>query len=371
MNSENIIVVGASAGGFEAIKTLVKGLPKDLPASVFIVWHMSPDVRGILPQVLNRFEMLPAAHAFDGEEIADGRIYVAPPDRHLVLEGGRMRVTRGPKENRFRPAVDPLFRSAAQSYGPNVIGIILSGALDDGSSGLWTVKQKGGIAVVQDPVDAEVPSMPENAIRGVAVDHILPIADIPHLLVKLVHDKERRAAMSEGSGNGLADKQLQIEVGIAAQDNALEAGIMEFGEFSPFACPDCHGVLSLLKEGNIVRYRCHTGHGYTADSLLASLTENIEKSLWDAIRGVDESIMLLNHMGDHFAESNQPKLASIFFRKAKEAEDRNAVVRSVVMAHEQFSADSLRHEIGTNGDQHDGRHDDRDGPSREADQASH
>lgn len=353
MKSQNIIVVGASAGGFEAIKTLAAGLPTDLPAAVLMVWHMSPDVRGILPQALSRVTDLPVSHAFDGEEIVDGRIYVAPPDRHLIVEPGRVRVTRGPKENRFRPAVDPLFRSAALHYERNVIGVILSGALDDGSSGLWTVKLRGGTAVVQDPWDAEVPSMPENAIRAVTVDHVVSVAEIPGLLVKLVHEEEQRAAAA-GRANGEAevdDRRLELEVGIASQDNALESGIMEYGELSPFACPECHGVLSRLVEGKIVRYRCHTGHAFTADSLLASITENIEDSLWTAIRGVDESIMLLNHMGDHFAEVNQPSLAAMFFRKAQDARERNELVRQAVLSHEQLSLDSLREAIETEGDE--------------------
>ncbi len=160
MNTRNIIVIGASAGGFEALKKLVAGLPTDFSASIFVVWHMSPDVRGVLPQVLNRSKTVFAANAADGEAIEPNRIYVAPPDRHLLVERGIVRVKRGPKENRFRPAVDPLFRSAAYAYGTRVIGVVLSGALDDGTAGLWTIKQRGGLAVVQDPFDAEVPSMP-------------------------------------------------------------------------------------------------------------------------------------------------------------------------------------------------------------------
>jgi len=162
LGKRNIIVIGASSGGFEAIRQLVAALPADLDAAIFIVWHMSPDVTGILPQVINRQKTLLATNAVDNEPIANNRIYVAPPDKHLLLDNGIVRVTRGPKENRFRPAVDPLFRSAAYIYGPRVIGIVLSGALDDGTSGLWTIKSRGGIAIVQEPAEAEVPSMPEN-----------------------------------------------------------------------------------------------------------------------------------------------------------------------------------------------------------------
>lgn len=351
MNSKNIIVVGASAGGFEALKQLIGGLPKDFPGSLFVVWHMSPDVRGILPMVLGRLDSLPAAHAFDWEEIGDGRIFVAPPDRHMLIENGHVRVTRGPKENRFRPAIDPLFRSAAYHYGSDVIGIILSGALDDGTSGLWTIKNRGGIAIVQDPNEAEVPSMPENAIREVAVDYTASVAEMPQLLVALLNAKQKQKHNSESDARTNLDaRQLKTEIGIAAEGSALEAGIMDFGELTPYTCPECHGVLSQVRDGSISRFRCHTGHGFTSDSLLATVTENIENSLWSAIRGIEESMILLNHIGDHFAEVNQPKLASLYFRKANEAQQRKHLLRATVFSHEQLSADSLRQESSVTDD---------------------
>ena len=175
-------------GGFDALKQIMAGLPTDLDAAIFIVWHMAPFVRGVLPQALNKVCGIPAAHAFDGEPIEMNRIYVAPPDHHMLLEKGVIRVTRGPKENRFRPAVDPLFRSAAYIYGNQVIGVILSGALDDGTAGLWTVKYLGGLALVQNPREAEVPSMPESAIRQVAVDHIIPLSEMAPLLIGLASE---------------------------------------------------------------------------------------------------------------------------------------------------------------------------------------
>src|SRR5688572_1397980 len=206
----HIIVIGASAGCFEALKNLVKDLPANLQASIFIVWHMSPDVTGVLPQVLTRVGHLPAKNAEDGERIEPSRIYVAPPDHHLVIENSHVRVTKGPKENRFRPAVDPLFRSAAYSYGSRVIGVILSGALDDGTSGLWTIKYRGGVAVVQDPADAEIPSMPRNALREVEVDYIVPISEMAELLVRLsqeqVEENSEAVIMEEN------DKQTEFEI---------------------------------------------------------------------------------------------------------------------------------------------------------------
>lgn len=336
METRNIIVIGASAGGFEALKKLAAGLPRDLQASLFIVWHMSPDVRGVLPQVLGRVGALEATQAYDGEPIVPGRIYAAPPDRHLLIERGKVRVTRGPKENRFRPAVDPLFRSAAYAYGNRVIGVILSGALDDGTAGLWMVKHHGGVAIVQDPLDAEVPSMPQNALREVEVDYVVPITEMADLLVRL--SQETVTGTSEVV---MEDKKTEIEIRIAAEDSAFESGIVNFGQLTPYTCPECHGVLTALQDGNLKRFRCHTGHAFSAGSLLATVTEKIEDSLYSAMRGIEESVMLLNHIGDHLAEVNQTKLAALYFRKAKEAEQRARLVRQTVLSHEQLSKDSL------------------------------
>ena len=347
MKKRNIIVIGASAGGFEALKKLTAGLPEDLAASIFIVWHMSPDVRGVLPQVLNRAGKVFAKAAEDGEEIIENRIYVAPPDHHLLVEKGSVRLTRGPKENRFRPAVDPLFRSAAYAYGNRVIGVILSGALDDGTAGLWTIKRRGGLAVVQDPWDAEVPSMPENAVREVAVDYTVPMAEMADLLVRLSkEDVPENAEM-----NMEEDEKTRIEIDIAAEKSAFEAGVMKLGALTPFTCPECHGVVSKIQDGNIRRYRCHTGHAFSADSLLSSLTANIEDGLYNALRGIEESIMLLTHLGDHYAEINEPKLAAVYFKKANEADQRVKIVRQAILSHERLSKDSLRQQSeNTNGD---------------------
>ena len=337
--------MGASAGGFEALKTIAHGLPKGFEASIFIVWHMAPDIRGILPDVLNRAGPLRASHAYDGEPIQPGRIYIAPPDRHLVIEDGKVCITRGPKENRFRPAVDPLFRSAALEHNQKVIGVILSGALDDGTSGLWTIKNHGGIAVVQDPMDAEFSSMPENAIKAVSVDYVVPAQSVANLLVRL--SKEEIPEIAEV---GMQDKKEEeektgAEVRIAKQNGLPEINIMEFGELTPFTCPECHGVLTMLRDGDRQRFRCHTGHAFSTDSLLATISENIEEELWTAVRSVRESVMLLNHIGDHFAEVNQPRLAAVFFQKAREAEDRAQKVHEVVALHEQLSTEGVQQQL--------------------------
>jgi two-component system chemotaxis response regulator CheB len=345
MQTRDIIVIGASAGGFDAIKELIAMIPNNLKASIFIVWHMSPTITGVLPQVLNRLQSLYAAHAVNMEPITPGRIYVAPPDKHLILEKDRVRVTRGPKENGFRPAIDPLFRSAAYSLGPRVIGIVLSGALDDGSAGLWNIKQYGGIAIVQDPQEAIVPAMPENAIRAVAVDHIVPVEGMPALLDKLTSEEIPGSSVPNDPE---IQKRTEMEIRIAVQDEAIEEEIMLFGELTPYTCPECHGVLSALREGNRIRYRCHTGHAFSADSLLAIISKDIEQSLWNTIRSMEESIILLNHMGDHFAEANEPQIAAQYFKKANEATRRNKLVRQAVLDHEQLSTDKIREQVQDN-----------------------
>lgn len=350
MDTRNIIVIGASAGGFAVLKQLVAGLPANLPAALFVVWHLPPDGHGVLPDVLNQARTLPVAHAVDGESITLGHITIAPPDHHLLVEPGRVRVTKGPKEHRFRPAVDPLFRSAASAYGPRVIGVVLSGALDDGTAGLKTIKQCGGTAIVQDPRDAEVPSMPRNAMRAVAVDYVVPAADLAALLVRLSHENVTaplEVAMHD-------DEKTAIEIRIAAEDNALQAGVMHLGALTPYTCPDCHGVLLALKEGSLLRFRCHTGHAFSADSLLAAVTATTENQLWNAVRSLDENILLLNHLGDHFAEANHPNLAAVYYQHANATNIQSQYVRQALAQHELLSharlqqqADAFHDDEGT------------------------
>lgn len=332
MANKDIIVIGASAGGIEALRLLARSLPKDFQAAIFIVLHMSADSPGILHEIIGYQAELPVVSACDWEEIRMGSIYVAPPDWHLILDpSGYTRLTKGPKENRFRPAVDPLFRSAARAFGPRVIGVVLSGGLDDGTAGLLAIKQRGGLAVVQDPNDALVPSMPLNAKKHVAVDYCLPLAEIAPLLVSL----SAESAKEEGAYP--VSEDLDIEVKIAKEDKAIDAGVMKLGGWSPFTCPECHGTLLQMKEGNFLRFRCHTGHAFSVNSLLAELTESVEDTLWTAIRSVQESIMLMRHLAEHLSGNGEDATAELFLRKAQEAERRADLVRQAVMDHEKMS----------------------------------
>ena len=309
----------------EALRELASQLPSGLPAALFAVWHMAPDGESVLPRVIARAGPLPAAHPRDREPIARGRIYVAPPDHHMLLENGHVRIVRGPRENRFRPAVDPLFRSAAYVYGPRVIGVVLTGALDDGTSGLWTIKLRGGTAIVQDPEEALHPSMPRNALDNVAVDHTAPLAGIAALIARLV----REDAPPDPEVPMESKRKLEAEIRIAQEADEPEHEAFDGGELSPFTCPECHGVLARMREGSILRFRCHTGHAFSAESLLASLHEQVEARVWDAVRAVDETTMLLEHIGRHLEKAGDRDAARRCFDKAREARERSRPLREV------------------------------------------
>ncbi len=301
MQSKRIIVIGASSGGIEALRSLVSQLPGDFPAPICVVLHVASDSPAVLADILSRSGVLPATTVRNCEALKAGHIFVPPPDFHLLIEPGVVRVAKGPRENRFRPAIDPLFRTAAQVYGPGAVGVVLTGNLDDGTAGLWTIKQLGGISVVQDPADAMFPSMPTSAIHHVRVDYVLPLSEIPELLLRLATEPVNPALA------GTPPESLEVEVKIAKDQNPLDAGLQRIAEPSSFACPECHGVLLKLQEGGLLRYRCHTGHAYSVESLLSAIGEGIEDTLWSAIRALEEAGMLLNTMVRHIETSHGVK----------------------------------------------------------------
>lgn len=330
---KDMVVIGGSSGGIDPIRRFLSALPRDFPGSLFVVVHTSADAPGIL-NVIFGGGPLPAVVAGNGERIVPGRIYVPPPDHHLLLEPGRIRLTRGPKENRFRPAIDPLFRSAAQVYGPRVVGVIVSGGLDDGSSGLWAVKRLGGIAVVQDPREALAPSMPLSAIRHVPVDHVVGADEIAPILVRLA------ATPADVPEEVTVPEPVRIEVDIAREHNPKEAGMMRLGEASNFACPECHGVLMEMKEAIPPRYRCHTGHAYTLESLLAEMDEAIEGSLWNAIRALEERVMLIRHAAVHLQQHEGE--ADDLLLRAEETQRRADLVRQAALNDDDADAGASR-----------------------------
>src|SRR4051812_27469340 len=257
----DIIVIGASAGGVQALQELMRGLPADFPAAIFVVVHTSPSSPGILPQILDRAGPLPASHADHGQRIRKGRIYVAPPDYHMLLSDGKVLVTKGPKENGFRPAVDALFRTAARAHGPRVVGVVLTGGLDDGTVGLTHIKSEGGIAVAQDPMEAVFASMPRSAIDNVDVDYVVPVAAMPALFSRLASEPLSGGVTMSRRGNRQPD--------VAEAGKAVLQMEKSEGPPSPFTCPECGGALWERKDGKVNRFQCHVGHSYTSESLVS------------------------------------------------------------------------------------------------------
>jgi two-component system chemotaxis response regulator CheB len=331
----DVIVIGASSGGVTALLDLARTLPADFPAPIFVVQHVAPYADSLLPQLMDEVSALKVKHPHDGEEVQPGTIYVARPNHHLLVEDGKVLVKSGPKENRFRPSIDALFRSAAYSYGPRVIGVVLTGYLDDGTSGLWSIQRLGGLTIVQDPLDAQSPAMPTNALEFVEADYVVPLAELTALLVRLT--TEPAAAKRKVSKADL--KRLDMEVSIAKNDNAFELGIIGQGELTPFTCPECHGALTKLIEGKLIRFRCHTGHAYTISALLSEVTESVESMQYQAMRGLEESKMLMQSLSNYFAKEGRQKVADTFSAKADKAGKQARVMRGIISDHEIASGD--------------------------------
>ena len=326
MNRCNVIVVGASAGGVSSLMQLVSGLPEDLNAAVAVALHVPEEAPSALPAILSRKGPLKATHAADGEALMHGRIYVAPPGRHLLVKRRTLRVVNGPNENGHRPAIDPLFRTAARAHGRRTIGVILSGSLDDGTAGLYAVKQHGGTAVVQDPADALFDGMPESAIENVAVDFI---GDVPALTTELVRRTRILAA------------DPAVELDVTDQSDDLDAVEMDRGTPDPddwsaapsqFTCPECHGSLFERQDGTIVRYRCRTGHAFSPDALAAAQSKGVEDALWIALRALEENAALLRRLASRARERCQERSWKRFASQANGVEGRAKVIRDALLS---------------------------------------
>lgn len=278
-----------------ALVRLMQQLPASLPAAVLVVQHLSPESSGEpLVDRLNAHSQLHCKLARDREPLQAGTLYLAPPDRHLLVKETQVLVTKGPRENNYRPAVDALFRSAAVAYGPNVVGVVLTGMLHDGTAGLDFVKRCGGAAMVQDPADAEYPSMPESALRNVEVDYVLPIDMMGRVLIELVG-----LPKSSSPGSAPIPEDLKTEAAIAERIVGNIEDVRKIGKQVPLTCPDCGGALWELKHGSVLRYRCHTGHSFTADALLDKSQDAMEETLWVALRMMEERKNLLASMASH------------------------------------------------------------------------
>lgn len=326
MAKHDIIVIGTSAGGVEALTYLVKQLPPDLNASIFIVLHVPTYARSVLPQILNRAKTLPAHHAEDGEAIVPGQIYIAPPDYHLLVKPGHIHLARGPRENSHRPAIDPLFRTAARAYGRRVVGVVLSGVLDDGTAGLMAVKIRGGVAVVQHPEDAMYSGMPRSAIENVEnIEHIVPLSEIPSVLVELANTSV------EGEAENPVSNEMEIESDMAEMDVAALHKDDRPGKPSAFSCPECGGSLWEIQEQDLLRFRCRTGHAYSSESLMAQQSDALEDALWIALRALKEKSALSRRMAQRMRDRHNSISANRLEQEALDADDRATLIRNVLL----------------------------------------
>jgi two-component system chemotaxis response regulator CheB len=304
-------VVGGSAGAIGALAEIVAGLPADLPAAVFVVIHIPANPASVLPQILARQSELPSAYPGDGDRIERGRIYVAPPDHHLIIAGGSIRLTRGPRENGHRPAIDPLFRSAARAHGRRVVAIVLSGNLGDGSAGLREVTLHGGVGIVQDPAEALYPDMPRSALEHGKGPYCLPVAEIGAFLTRVVRDT--------GAG-----------AGSSSVEPSMTEPVRTFDDPVAFGCPECDRALREEGNGDHVHFRCHVGHVFSAESLIAAESDRLERAMWTALRCLEENAALARRMATHARQGQTFRSARRFEKRATDLEQELLVVREAL-----------------------------------------
>jgi two-component system chemotaxis response regulator CheB len=316
----DLIVVGASAGAVEVLVGLVRNLPPGFPAAVFIVSHFPSEVRSHLPEILSRRGQLLARHPRDGEPIYPGHIYVAPPNYHLVLEPNTVRLHRGPRENHFRPSIDPLFRSAARYYGRRVVGVILSGALADGVAGLMAVRAAGGVSVIQDPQDALLPTLPQTAREVAGADYVVTAEELAPQLIELV-----RQELPEEGGPTVLDPMDRIAQ-TAARDLNGQADHGRPGTISVFTCPECGGCLWQVDEPELIRFRCHVGHAYLADALLGAQSAALEAALWTAVRTFRERSVLTRQLAHRERAAGNADAALRFEEESRLAEQYGELI---------------------------------------------
>jgi two-component system chemotaxis response regulator CheB len=341
MAGQDIVVVGASAGGVETLSTLVADLPEDLPAAVFIVLHMAPHAGSALPRILSRRTKLPVDQSRDGEPIRPNRVYVAVPDHHLIVGRGTVRVTTGPKENGHRPSVDTLFRTAAAGYGPRVVGVILSGARDDGTAGLRAIRGRGGTTIVQHPDEALFPGMPLSALAGDHPDFVVPVREIAGLLSKVARDELSR----EGRAAPMPDA-LDAELRWADPDlDGRAPADPPLGTPSGFTCPECHGGLWEIDDGGLPRYRCRVGHGFSADALFLTQRSDVEAALWTAYRALEERAALCRRLADRARLRRADITAQHFRADGAEVARQAEMLRSVLSSRDRRS----EHNTGVSG----------------------
>jgi two-component system chemotaxis response regulator CheB len=334
--TRDLVVVGASAGGVEALREFVAGLPADLAASVLIVLHLPAGGTSALPAILGRSGPLPAHSAKDGTKLEHSTIYVGPPNHHLLVVDGRMALSHGPTENGRRPAINALFRSAAIVAGPRVTGVLLSGVLDDGVAGMVSIVSRGGRILAQDPDEALYPGMPQHAMRTLTVDHVLPAGAMGVVLDKISREEV------EPNGVPAPSRLMRLENDIATWDSSAQVDHdpERLGHMSGFTCPDCDGPLVEIAPGS--RYRCRVGHAWTAEALLDAQGLGWERALWTAVRTLDEKAALSRRMADQARERGSTDLAGRYELRAEEALDAAALLREPLNVADRRDPEEMR-----------------------------
>ena len=336
MANRDILAIGTSAGGVEALRFLASKFPGDLPASVLMVIHLSPHFQSTLDAILTAAGPLPAQFAKDDMEIARGEIYIAPPNSHLLLDGDCLRLGQGARENNSRPAIDPLFRSVALCCGSRAVGAVLTGTLGDGASGLHTLQEYGGLTVVQDPRDAAFAGMPRAALVEFKPDHVATL--MPELFHRLLRQPAGETVTPS--------PHLLYEVKMARGEivgNSSMNNLDRMGRRSLLACPDCHGVMWEIKEGDLLRYRCHVGHAYTAEMMSLALDENLNRALGSGLRALDERVALATKLHKQAHEAGRAHLAESWGKKLVEYEKEASVLRESIKHFDHFAARSVQH----------------------------
>jgi two-component system, chemotaxis family, protein-glutamate methylesterase/glutaminase len=318
---KSIIVIGTSAGGVDALKKLAASLPAGFPAPIFIVMHVGEV--SYMPEILARAGPLPVVRPESGALIEPGSIYVAPPGRHMLVHDDHVLLRRGPRENLSRPAIDPLFRSAACSFGARTIGVILTGSLSDGVSGLHAVKRCGGVAIVQDPDDALVPDMPSNALDHVDVDHCVPLAEMAALLLKLVAQPARPMVP--------IPEEICLEAAIAAQEHANMDTDDKLGKLSPFTCPECQGPLWEIADGKLLRYRCHAGHALSAEAMLSAQTTEAESTMERLLRVHQQRAAMAHRLAARDLAEGRHESAKQMERRARDYDGDVELIRKLLL----------------------------------------
>jgi two-component system, chemotaxis family, protein-glutamate methylesterase/glutaminase len=330
MANRDILAIGTSAGGFEALRFLAGEFSPDFPASILVVIHLPSQFRSTLDAILTQAGPLQATFAVDGEKLERGHIYIAPPERHLLVESKELRLGLGPRENNARPALDPLFRSAALCCGARAIGAVLTGTLGDGAAGLLALRQHGGITVVQDPGDAAFPEMPTTALTRSQPNHVVGLAGMPALFEKLVRQPEGQPMPVTGA--------IEYEVEIARGGRGSMSEMDRIGRRSVLACPDCHGVMWEIDEGELVRYRCHVGHAYSAEIMSLALDDNLRRAFGSALRALDERTSLARKLEKQASGSGRTQIAESWAERAREFEQEAKVIRDSIRRTDEIAA---------------------------------